>query len=368
MKKILVIITTAFYTYGGLASVMLNYYRTMDKSGLQIDFASSNELEEDLVLELRNNHSNYYKIGSRQKETLRYMVNLMKLLRNGRYDVVHVNGNSATMAMDLCMARLFGIPFRIAHVHSTATMHPVFNTLLRPVLQVSSNKQIAVSKDSGDWLFRRGSYIVLNNAIPIRKYVYNAEIRKEYRKKFGLQDMFVVGNVGKLNKQKNHRFLLEIFWEMKKHERDAVLLIVGGGELEETLKIQADELGIGESVIFTGMRKDVENMLQAMDCFVFTSIYEGLGMALIEAQAAGLYCISSDEVPEETNMSDNIEYMCLSDLPQKWAQRVLQIRAQTAERMTLSEKAVKRIKESGYDISTEANKLREIYLMRSRLD
>lgn len=199
MKKILVIITTAFYTYGGLASVMLNYYRIMDKSGLQIDFASSNELEEDLVLELRNNHSNYYKIGSRQKETLRYMVNLMKLLRNGRYDVVHVNGNSATMAMDLCMARLFGIPFRIAHVHSTATMHPVFNTLLRPVLQVSSNKQIAVSKDSGDWLFRRGSYIVLNNAIPIRKYVYNAEVRKEYREKFGLQDMFVVGNVGKLN-------------------------------------------------------------------------------------------------------------------------------------------------------------------------
>ena len=170
-----------------------------------------------------------------------------------------------------------------------------------------------------------------------------------------------------VNMQKNHRFLLEIFWELKKHERDAVLLIVGGGELEETLKIQADELGIGESVIFTGMRKDVENMLQAMDCFVFTSIHEGLGMALIEAQAAGLYCIASDEVPEETKMSDNIEYMCLSDLPQKWAQRVLQIKAQTAERRTLSEEAVKRIKERGYDISTEADKLREMYLMRSKL-
>lgn len=365
MKRVLVVITTAFYTYGGLASVMLNYYRAMDKIDLQIDFASSNELEEDLALELEKNNSNYFNIGSRQKAPLRYMNNLIKLLRNGQYDVIHINGNSATMAVDLCIARIFKVPVRIAHVHSTATMHPVLNRLLRPVLNVCCNKRIAVSKDSGDWLFHTKPYIVLNNAIPIKKYQYNSEMQKKYREKFGLQDKFVIGNVGKLNEGKNHKFLLEIFSELKKHEVDAVLLVVGGGGLEESLKTQANELGIAESIIFTGMRKDVQNTLQVMDCFVFTSIFEGLGMALIEAQAAGLYCISSDKVPRETKMSDNIEYMGLSDSPQKWAERILQSKTKMAERETASRQAVKRIEESGYDISIEGNKLRKIYLMNS---
>ncbi len=341
---------------------MMNYYRNMDRTELQIDFASSNDLEPELAKELYQNNSSYFNLGSRQKSPVCYMRNLGKLLRAGHYDVIHVNGNSATMAADVFLAKICGIPHRIAHTHNTMTEHPFWHRLLYPMLPCFGNENIAVSTQSGDWLYGKHGYTVLNNAIPTEKYRYDEKVRKQYRNLFHVEGKFVIGSVGRLNRQKNHQYLLHIFARLREQAEDSVLLLVGGGDLEREIKKQADRLGIAEDVIFTGTRKDVEHLLQAMDFFVFPSIFEGLGMVLIEAQASGLYCLCSDVVPQETRVSENIEYMSLSEKPEEWAQRILEIKTTlSGDRERISAQAVSTIKRSGYDITLEAEKLRKLY-------
>ena len=165
-----------------------------------------------------------------------------------------------------------------------------------------------------------------------------------------------------MNKQKNHTFLIDIFSEVKKIHPDACLLSVGGGALEQPLKEKCKKLGIEKDVIFTGMVNDASEYFQAMDIFVFPSVFEGLGLALIEAQASGLICMASDVVPRETRVSDLIHYIGLERSSKEWCDDVL--RGITPDREKHAQAARESIKSHGYDIDMEANKLRAIYVSR----
>ncbi len=356
--KVLCVITTALVPYGGLATVVMNYYRAMDRTGLQIDIASTNETPECLVEELCRNGSNYYRLGNRKK-IFSYLGNLWKVLKNN-YDVVHVNGNSATMLLELLPARIKNVPVRIAHVHTTRTEHPMIHKLIYPLFRKAYNKAFAVSDEAGKWLFGE-NYSVLNNAIDVKKYVFSQSQRDNVRKKLNIAvDTLVIGNVGKLNDGKNHQYLLHVFCEIKKTIHDSVLVIVGGGELEKELKEKANELGISDSVILTGMVDDASGYIQAFDFFAFPSKYEGLGLALVEAQASGLRCIMSDRVPKEAIVTDQVKVMSLDGGYDGWASYIVE--NFNYHRSENSELAVESIKAHCYDITTEAEKLRKIYL------
>ena len=358
MKKVLIIITTGFESNGGLASVMMNYYRHMDRTNYQIDFASTNIPDERLAVEVEESGARYFNLGERKSNTLKYICNLIRLLRKERYDIIHVNGNSATMIFELLPALLCGVKLRIAHGHTTKSNYPKMHNILAPFFRKTYNKAIAVSKDTGEWLYHK-NYIILNNAIDVGHYQYNVSARKKIRKELGLSDQLVIGNVGKLNGPKNHTFLIDIFMEINKKREDAVLIIAGGGELEAELKQKCKDLQITDKVYFLGMLDDVSEVIQAYDVFVFTSIFEGLGMALIEAQACGLECISSDVVPEETAVTENIQYMSLNQSAKEWADKVLEV--SNYDRMEHSKKAVESVKKHGYDIRYEASKLVDLY-------
>lgn len=361
MKRILIIITTAFELTGGLTTVMMNYYRLMDKSQLRIDFASTNEAEEKLREELHHNGSEYYNMGSRKKCPLRYMKRLKELLMAKQYDIIHINGNSSTMIMEARVARKCGVNEIICHTHTSQSEYPLLHKFLSRSFRKSYTKAIAVSKKSGRWLYGE-EFTVLNNAIDVNKYIYNPKIRTKVRKKLGIDSKYVIGTVGKLTESKNQAFLLEIFADYVKNNSGAILVIAGGGDQETKLKQKAHDLGIENEVVFLGMKSNIEEILQAFDIFVFTSLYEGFGMVLVEAQAAGLYCISADTVPKETQVTSNIEYLSLSLPVKSWADAVKRIQEQKSDREILSRNAQQSIAEYGYDIFIEAKKLERIYL------
>jgi glycosyltransferase involved in cell wall biosynthesis len=157
------------------------------------------------------------------------------------------------------------------------------------------------------------------------KFIYNEEKRNKIRNEFNVTEKLVIGNIGRFVEQKNHSFLIDVFYEVLKKNEDSALMLVGTGELEDFLKDKIRKLKIEDKVIFTGFRNDIPDLLQAMDVFLFPSLFEGLGIVLIEAQAASLKCITSKNVvPKETNVSELIEYVSLNESVKIWADKVLE--------------------------------------------
>lgn len=356
-RKILIVIITAFVPYGGLTTVMMNYYRAMDKTGLKIDFASTNDPPDVLLDELKANGSQYFNLGSRKKQLLKYLKNLKAVLKNGQYDVIHVNGNSATMVFELMTAKKCRVPVRIAHGHTTQTDHAILNKLLKSAFKRSYTHAVAVSSKAGNWLYDGEKYEILKNAINVEKYQFKETIRKKIRYDLGIEDKCVIGHLGKIYEPKNHDFLIDIFYEIKKINKYACLLLVGDGELKDKIKSKCERLNL-EDVIFTGMVNNVYDYLQAMDVFVFPSLWEGSPLALIEAQASGLPCIVSSNVTKDAKCTANTVYMDLTEGAEAWAKKAVEVSKHLPSRTDVLDE----IRLSGYDIQMEAKKLRKIYL------
>lgn len=365
MIKVLIVINTGFACSGGLATVMMNYYDAMDKTGLSIDFASTNQppKSDKYYSSLIDNGSRYFCLGDRKENLIKYLYNLKEVIEREKYDVVHVNGNSATLFLELSMAKICGVKVRIAHGHTTHSRHPIVHKILRSFLYPLCTHRIAVSNKAGEWLFRK-NYIVLNNAINVSKYTFDNNVRDDYRRRLGLNGCFVIGHVGKLYTPKNHTFLLDIVKSIEEYDKTVRLVLVGGGELERDLRAKSKILGIEDKTIFLGMRDDPECVIQAFDAFVFPSLYEGLGLALIEAQASGLNCFASDVVPVETKVTDSVFYISLKNVAKYWADTIM--KNKNYNRRAQSDKATVSIRENGYDISIESRKLRDIYMINNK--
>lgn len=359
MKKILIIITTGFANYGGLTSVMMNYYRAMNRNELQIDFASTNNPDSDSAYNyIKKYGSDYFCLGDRKKKLIVYLYKLDKILKQNQYDAVHVNGNSATMMFELLVCKSNHIPVRIAHGHTTRSDYPMMHQFLKFFLKRTYTHALAVSEKTGEWLFDK-NFIILNNAIEVEKYKYNDNVRNKLKESLGLNNSTVLGNVGKLYAAKNQKFLIDVFYYYHVIIPQSKLVLVGGGELEEDLKKQCEDRGLQSDVLFLGMRNDIQEIIQTFDVFVFPSLYEGLGLALIEAQASGLKCIASDAVPRETEVTSNVRYLSLDKSAKYWAQEISNIGSY--DRHESSNIASKSIRSHGYDITQEVYKLENIY-------
>lgn len=361
MKKILIVITTAFVPTGGLATVMMNYYRNINKYNLKIDFASTNEAPEVLIDELAQHGSYYYNLGKRSN-IIFYFFRLCQLCRN--YDVVHINGNSATAAIELLAAWMAGVKVRIDHNHTTKTGHRIIHNILLPLFRRLYTHGLACSEEAGLWLFGKEKFKVLNNAIDTEKYRFSPVLREKYRQDWGIpNDNVVIGHVGKMNAPKNHFKLLEVFAEYHKTHKKSKLLCVGYGELRNKLECRIDELGLQSAVILTGLRTDIPGFLSAMDVFVFPSKFEGLGLAVIEAEASGLPCLLSDRVPQDVYLSSCMKSISLEAPSSEWADVIDSLKVGDRERHCLEN--IGSITKAGYNITTEAGKLREMYLRHS---
>lgn len=361
IKKVLIVISTGFVPYGGLTTVMMNYFRNMEKDDLQIDFASTNDAPDELISELKRNGSEYYNLGER-KNVSSYMKRLAQILKDNKYDVIHVNCNSSTGVVELIPAVIEGVPKRITHIHNTTGNHKVINKILHPLFDRMYTIPIACSSKAGQWGYKQKSFTVLSNAVDLKKYSFDSTARDRVRGELAISDRtLVIGNVGKMGSaQKNHPFMIDILKKLVDDGVDCKMLFVGDGEKREEYEEIARKAGVFENTIFAGMRIDVPDFLSAMDVFLFPSLWEGLPLSVIEAAATGLPCIISENVTSEVVATEYMKRLSLNLDITKWCKEILDVNVSTRKNRAIVSQ--NEISKSGFNINRESEKLRRIYL------
>lgn len=302
---------------GGVEAVVMNYYRHIDRSKVQFDFL----VDADSTLvpreEIESLGGRIFEIPPYQ-HVFEYQRELQRLFKQEGWKIVHSHINALSV-FPLRAAKKAGVPVRIAHSHSTSGKGEYAKNALKSVLKTQSNRypthRFACSKFAGEWLFGKAAHFeVVYNAIDLDRFRFNVEARAEARADLGLVgNQFAIGHVGRFTAQKNHAFLIDVFTEVAKRRDDAVLLLVGTGEAEASVKALVDERGLTDRVKFLGQRSDVNRLYQAFDAFVLPSLYEGLGLVGVEAQVSGLPCLLSDAITREVDVTGECRFLPIEE-------------------------------------------------------
>lgn len=339
--------------------MLMNYYRHMDREKIQFDFLEHRRDRAAYDDEIESLGGRIFRLPRLNPLSSDYFHALNAFFAaHPEYRIVHSHLDCMS-AYPLCAAKNAKVPVRIAHAHSTSqdrNWKLVFKLISKRLISLYTTDLFACSADAGEWMFGTKDVHILPNAIDIERYAFNLLIRNQTKKALGLDDAFVIGHVGRFSAVKNHSFLTDVFAQIKRQEPNSKLLLVGAGSEMQAVQQKVKALGLGADVIFTGVRNDVANLMQAMDVFVFPSLYEGLGIVLIEAQAAGLPCVVSDTIPQEAYLTDLVTAEKLSSSVEKWAEKILKKRdfPRTDRRDEIAA--------HGFDITTEAVKLQEFYI------
>ena len=350
---------------GGSQMFVLNLYNHIDRTKIQFDFVvreGKNYFLEDKVRELGGK---IYKLPALKfTNYLTYVSAWKKFFKeHPEYKIVHGHIRS-TAAIYLKIAKNFGLK-TISHSHSTRNNSGI-SAFVKAVLQYPirfvADYFFACSKDAGEWLFgkkitHQANFFVVPNAIDTAQFAYNPATRSEMRQKLNVKNNFIVGHVGRLDVPKNHTFLLKIFAEVYKQNPQARLFLVGDGPLKEDLVKQTEQLNIQKAVLFCG-NQSAAPYYQAMDVFVFPSLYEGLGISIIEAQVSGLPCVISANLPKEADLDcDLVTRVGLEQPAAVWSKTVL---AQMGKKPRQSQQD--KVTGKGYDISATTHWIQDFYL------
>lgn len=383
--KILAVITTE-YGINGVTSVARNIYNHIDHNRIRIDFAVKNMPSLDLREEITEHGGRIILLPDRKKKLASYLPALIKLLKKESYDGIHVHGNSATMAFDLLAARLAGIPVRIAHGHNSSCDYQRTNKLLKPLFYRLYTHALTCSEEAGKWLYGDRSYLVFHNAVSLKRYQYDPQKAADKRRELGIAPQeLVIGHVGAFSQVKNQQFLVECAaylagqgndsrQQNKELSENLSLLLVGSGELVESVREKAENAGVMGKVRFLGNRSDVPELMQAMDVFALPSLFEGLPLVLVEAQAAGLPCIVSDGVTQQADLCGDMRFVPLSQGAEVFGAAIKEAFKDAARadkltepgmdkpsRETISRANCERLADLGYDINQEVKRIELIY-------
>lgn len=345
---------------GGIESLLYNYYVNMDKSIIKFDFiVHGNEIGifEKKFLELG---SEVFHIPSRKDSFIRNYREMKKIIKENKYDVVHSHLEHMSF-IPMYLSKKYKVNKRITHTHLSYQENLIRRIINKPLKYIAKKKANIYYGCSSDALmnffgkkFKYGE--VLSNAIDKDKFTYSSKYRKEIRKKLLINDEILIGNIGRFTNQKNHLFLIDIFYEITKINNNTKLVLIGEGPLEKEIKNKINYYRLDENIIFIKPTMDINKYMSAFDIFLFPSIYEGLGIVLIESQAATLKTFASDKViPKETDISKHIEYIDLSLGAKEWARIVMS--ADYYERNNANDF----IDETGFNIQTEVKFLLKKY-------
>lgn len=372
MNKVKVLFFVDRLLVGGIQSLLYNWVVNIDKNIIQIDF---------LVLDDGKNHELEQKIRELGCEVYKldgiWIKNIFDYYKQAKaldnffkkhydYKVVHLHSSSKNYLV-LKYAQKYNIPVRISHSHNIDfqtknILKKAYGNYLKKKLIMYTTNYFACSKIAGEWLFGKeivnsDKFTLIHNAIDYDKFKFDLKTRNKKRKELNIvKDMFVVANVGRFSKQKNHLFLIDIFREIFEKNHNSVLVLVGDGELKSEIENKVKNLGLNDAVIFTGFRNDVASLYQAFDAFLMPSLHEGLPVVGVEAQASGMPCfMSKDVITDEAKIADNVTFIPLSFSAEKWAEQIL---SSDLERKN----NYQYFKKSEYFIEDTVNKLTEFYL------
>lgn len=303
---------------GGVESVVMNYYRHIDRSKVQFDFLVDEDSTYVPEEEITALGGRVFRIPPYQ-HPIRYRRELICLMREQQWPIVHSNINTLSV-FPLSAAKKVGVPIRIAHSHSTMGKGEfaknAMKLMLRPFANVYPTVRFACSHYAGEWLFgKNADFTVIPNGIELDKFQFDPVIRQETRKELGIaDDTFLIGHVGRFMPQKNQAFLVDVLADLLPKRSNTMLAFVGDGPDRPAVQQHAVELGIADYVLFLGQRSDVNRLYQAFDVFCLPSLYEGLGMVAVEAQVAGLPCLLGDAVPLEADVTTQSHFLQIADV------------------------------------------------------
>ncbi|NMA84101.1 MAG: glycosyltransferase family 1 protein [Epulopiscium sp.] len=349
----------------GVMSVIMNYYRNINTDKIQFDFCYFVDREDTYEAEINSLGGRVFKITKPSlSRSFKNELNDFFEKQKNVYTTLHIHEVYLTFLF-APIAKKNGIKNVITHSHATMYSDKKLNALRNRVLCIGLKKHAdyyyACSMAAGQFLYGKkyleeGKVNVINNAIDCEKYKFDLNTRNYIRQKLELKGYLVIGNVGRFNEQKNHSFLVDIFYSIKQKEEKVKLLLVGDGPLIQSVKNKVKKLNLNNDVIFLGRRNDIPHLLCAMDIFLLPSLFEGLPVVGVEAQASGLPIVLSDTITEEIGLL-NYKYIDLEKTPEYWAKEILSIKQDNSRNQ-----AYLAVKEKGFDIKQEAKKLEKIYL------
>lgn len=352
---------------GGVESVIMNYYKHIDRSIVQFDFIVHNDNKVDITDIVESMHGRVFKVTPYSKNPFAYILEIYNIIKQNNYNIIHSNMNTIS-AFSLLAAWLARAPIRILHNHSTSApgekKRNTLKLILRPFAKLFANRYFACSQLAAEWMYgkeamKRGDVKIINNAIDLSSYAFNLKKREQLRQILGVDDRFVIGHVGRFVYAKNHEFLIEVFSKIHAMHHNVCLVLIGEGPLRKAIELKVKSLGLSDSVKFLGLRDDVQDLYNALDLFILPSYYEGLPVVSVEAQANALPILVSTNVTQEARLTSVIHYKSLSDGVDAWANEFTTFYNNHGDTRI---DTVPMMRASGFDIIREAKKLQIYYL------
>lgn len=345
---------------GGIETWLMNQYRCLDRTKIQYDFLVHYEKPFFYDEEIERLGGRIYRCSMREDNNmLKYCKFLVKFFKmHPEYKVVHGHMPSFSFIF-MGAARYCGVPVRINHSHNSShnkSLKGIVEGLLTKLVKINATNLFACSNLAGHYMYGKSKFTVIHNAIDVEKFRYNELVRNEVRKELGIEDKFVVGHIGRFNLQKNHTFLLDIIKGLLEKRRDVVLLLAGTGELLDEILNKARSIGIEKNVIYLGVRGDTERLYQAMDVFVLPSLFEGLPVVGVEAQASGVPFLLSDTITREVGLIDEVKYLPIDKGTTPWVDALAAIDGNSNRR-----ESYRIVADKGYDIHQETERIVKIY-------
>lgn len=351
MKTLLCIV--ASMDTGGAETFLMKIYRTIDREKYQMDFCVNSD-KNYYAKEIEHLGGHIYCIPLKSKHPFKSFVSLKNLVRNKQYSyVIRINEHSLS-TLDLIAAYFGGaknLIMRSANAGSDGKLNTLLHKMFFLLPQIVPTVKLAPSTKAAIYTFgkrqvKKGNVKILHNGIDTKIFTFDKLIRSQYREELLLNDSFVVGHIGRFSNQKNHRFLITVFNELIKVMPESKLLLIGVGETEDNIREQIRQLGIEDKVLFLGVRTDINNLLMAMDLFLFPSLYEGMPNAIIEAQATGLPCIISDSITKEADITGLVSFISLNRPYQDWVKQIVYYSKKETDRKQI----ISIIENKGYNI------------------
>lgn len=348
-------------TYGGIEKLEIEYIKRLNSKNITLDLLVPNNNSINNYI-----NSNIYTLNTNRNNIInriKYDYKLLNFLKKNNYDIVHINSSSFIYSFRVTLiSKICKIKKIIVHSHGITNKNfikKIIYNLLYPIYIRLTDEYLSCSESAKVSLFKNKENVkILKNGIDVDKYRFNYNIRNELRKKYNVQDNIVYGNISRFSKEKNHEFLLDLFYEIQKKQKNSILILVGTGELEDNIISKIKNLKIDDKVILLGFRNDANELLNMMDFFIFPSIKEGLGLSIIESQTNGLITYVSNGIPDEANISPFFNSFDLSDNMEDIVRRIINKKIKTINR----KEAYIYTKEKGYDINDTSKELRNIYL------
>lgn len=364
MKPMRVAIIVGKMDSGGKKNLIMEYYRHIDRNKIQFDFICDSDSQAIPEQEITDLGGRIYKITPYQY-IFQNMADMAHIFEQNQYKVVHAY-NSTMNLFPMAVAKYCRVPVRISESLSMAhegDWKTILKKILRPMSKWFANYYMSCGDDCGRWqfgskLFDAGKVDVFKTVINTEFNSYDPMVREKTRSEFGWGDKIVIGHIGRFTAQKNSVRMIEIFGAVAKKEPNAVLCLIGDGELKEDMMNKINDLGIKKQVAYLGRREDIQQFYNAMDCFLLPSLYEGLPVVGLEAESCGLPMFFSTEVTREANACELSHFIALDDSDDVWADRILKA---CRENMRIRRSHAKEVAAAGFDSASEALRMQKYY-------